>query len=219
MVVMLPAVHLEPGAVDAQGTPHSGLLDLGRFPAGTDACATEIAEALSASGFVSQPDERIMRWKYAKLLRNVGNAVEALCGHDLDDAQREQVMDIDARARAEALACYAAAGIDWASDEEWVARRGMKVEWAPVEGRDRGGGSTWQSLARGATDVEADYLNGEIALLGRLHGVPTPVNDLLQREVAALARRGDGPGTVRPDQLLGLLGRLADPLGTVVRRS
>ncbi len=34
----------------------------------------------------------------------------------------------------------------------------------------RPGGSTWQSLARGST-VEVDYLNGEIVLLGRLHGV------------------------------------------------
>ena len=32
--------------------------------------------------------------------------------------------------------------------------------------------------SRGATGaVETDYLNGEIVLLGRLHGVATPVND------------------------------------------
>jgi 2-dehydropantoate 2-reductase len=75
MVVMLPAVHLEPGRVDAQGSPFSGLLDLGRYPYGVDDRAAEVAEALSASGFVSEPVERIMRWKYAKLVRNVGNAL------------------------------------------------------------------------------------------------------------------------------------------------
>ena len=42
----------------------------------------------------------------------------------------------------------------------------------PVGGRDPRRRSTWQSLARGS-GVETDYLNGEIALLGRLHGVPT----------------------------------------------
>jgi lysophospholipase L1-like esterase len=35
-------------------------------------------------------------------------------------------------------------------------------------------------LARATGSIETDYLNGEIAMLGRLHGVPTPVNALLQ---------------------------------------
>ena len=35
----------------------------------------------------------------------------------------------------------------------------------------RGGGSTWQSLRRGTGSLETDFLNGEIALLARLHGV------------------------------------------------
>jgi 2-dehydropantoate 2-reductase len=202
MVVMLPAAHLEPGCVDSQGTPYSGLLDLGCYPTGTDERAAAIAHSLSDSGFVSQPVERIMRWKYAKLLRNLGNALQALCGLDLDDAAMKQVMNLDAQAREEALACYRAAGIDWASGEEWVARRQEQVGWAPVEGRDRTGGSTWQSLARGASTLEGDYLNGEIVLIGRLHGIPTPVNTLLAQEAAALARAGGLPGSVHPDALL-----------------
>jgi 2-dehydropantoate 2-reductase len=44
--------------------------------------------------------------------------------------------------------------------------------------------------------VEVDLLNGEIVLLGRLHGVPTPVNELLQRVANDLARRGAPPGSV-----------------------
>ena len=39
--------------------------------------------------------------------------------------------------------------------------------------------ATWQSLARGHGALETDYLNGEIALLGRLHGVATPVNQAM----------------------------------------
>ena len=209
MVVMLPAVHLEPGRIDAQGSPFSGLLDLGRYPYGVDTRAAEVATALSKSGFVSEPVERIMRWKYAKLLRNLGNALEALGGHDLDDDEMQLIRDLDKQAKAEATACYAAAGIDWVSDDEWTARRGMQVQWAPVEGRDRGGGSTWQSLARGATSVEADHLNGEIVLLGRLHGIPTPVNVLLQQQLNAHARTGGKPGSVRPAELIAALDRMA----------
>ena len=211
MVVMLPAAHMEPGRVDAQGTPYSGLLDVGRYFHGVDDVAVQVAAALSGSGFVSQPVERVMRWKYAKLLRNLGNALQALCGLDLDDEARKQVMDLDRRARDEAVACYRAEGIDWASDEEWDQRRGAQVQWAPVEGRDRTGGSTWQSLARGASTLEGDYLNGEVVLLGRKHGLPTPVNLLLQQEAAALARAGGRPGSVSPAELLRRPGSVSAP--------
>ena len=209
MVVMLPAAHMEPGEVDAQGSPYSGLLDLGRYFHGVDRLAETVAATLAASGFVSEPVEQIMRWKYAKLLRNLGNSLQALCGLDLDDEQRQQVMDLDARARDEAVACYRAEGIDWASDDEWNARRGMQVQWKPVEGRERTGGSTWQSLARGAATLEGDYLNGEIVLLGRKHGLATPVNYVLQQEAAALARAGGRPGSVAPSELLERLGSVA----------
>jgi len=146
-----------------------------------------------------------MRWKYAKLLRNLNNALEALCGHDHDDEGRAVVRELSHRERAEAEACFAAAGIAWTSDDEWMTRRQKQVEWAPVEGRTRGGGSTWQSLARGAQTLEGDYLNGEIVLLGRKHGLPTPVNALLQQEAAALARKGGRPGTMHPSELLSRL--------------
>lgn len=211
MVVMLPAAHMEPGRVDAQGTPYSGLLDVGRYFHGVDDVAVQVAGALSGSGFVSEPVERIMRWKYAKLLRNLGNALQALCGLELDDESRKQVMDLDRTARDEAVACYRAEGIDWASDEEWDRRRGAQVQWAPVEGRDRTGGSTWQSLARGASTLEGDYLNGEIVLLGRKHALPTPVNLLLQQEAAALARAGGRPGSVSPAELLRRAGTVSAP--------
>ncbi|MBR7539370.1 ketopantoate reductase family protein, partial [Mycobacterium tuberculosis] len=52
------------------------------------------------------------------------------------------------------------------------------------------GSSTWQSVARGSSSVETDYLSGEIVLLGRMYGVPTPVNALVQNETARLAREG-----------------------------
>lgn len=202
VVVMLPAVLLDPGRIDAQGHPFSGLLDVGKVPVGTDATAAQIAGDFAASGFVAKDVGDIMRWKYAKLLRNLGNAMEALCGHDLDNTGRAIIGDIDERMRDEAIACYRAGGISWASDEEWTARRRDQVGWAPVEGRTRVGGSTWQSMARGARSLETDYLNGEISLLGRWYDVPTPVNASMQRVAALAASEGRAPGSMSPTELL-----------------
>lgn len=53
---------------------------------------------------------------------------------------------------------------------------------------------------------ESDYLNGEVVLLGRLHGVPTPVNALLQRLANELARTGAPPGSVPAETFFSLLG-------------
>ncbi len=191
--VMLPATHLAPGRIAASGSPYTGSLDLGRYPHGLDDTADAIATALRRSGFLSTPREDVLPWKYAKLLRNTGNAVQALGG---GDGQDEAAGELDRLARAEGERVLAAAGIAWTSDEQWQAYRGRNVEFAPVEGQGRDGGSSWQSAARGLPTIESDYLNGEIVLLGRLHGVPTPVNALLQREANALVARGGQPGSV-----------------------
>ena len=39
-----------------------------------------LAAALRAAHIESEPRPDIMRWKYRKLLNNLGNAVQALCG-------------------------------------------------------------------------------------------------------------------------------------------
>jgi 2-dehydropantoate 2-reductase len=45
-------------------------------------------------------------------------------------------------------------------------------------------------------------LNGEIVLLGRSHGVPTPVNAALQRLANQLAASGRPPGSMSTEELL-----------------
>jgi 2-dehydropantoate 2-reductase len=60
----------------------------------------------------------------------------------------------------------------------------------------------WQSLARETGTVEADWLNGEIVLLGRLVGYPTPINACLQRLVADLAASMGPPGMMSEDEIL-----------------
>jgi 2-dehydropantoate 2-reductase len=135
-----------------------------------------------------------MRKKYTKLLMNLGNAFQAACG-DVDGG------DILTRARAEGVGCYQAAQIDFASEEEDRARRGGLMNMKPIAGQRRGGGSSWQSLARGRTTIEADYLNGEVVLLGALRGVPTPVNRVLQRVANRMAAARLAPGSMSVSDL------------------
>jgi 2-dehydropantoate 2-reductase len=200
MCVMCPAGHLEPGMVEAFGTPYQGLLDLGRYPNGVDERARAIVAALEGAGFSSLAQPDIMRWKYRKLINNLANATNALCGSG------PALAEIAGRARAEADAVLRAAGIDAASAEEDAERRGELMRLAPERPGHVRGSSTWQSLRRGTGSVETDYLNGEIALLGRLHGVPTPVNQTLQRLCAEQAHANRPAGSLDPAELLARLG-------------
>jgi 2-dehydropantoate 2-reductase len=206
MCVWLPATHLEPGTVQAQGTPLAGLLTVGRYPSGTAGIVREIAGDLAKSRFLAPVVSDVMRWKYGKLLSNLVNAIEALCGHEAV-RQPDQVPgagELLSRVRAEGVAVLDAAGIAYASDEESAAFRGDQVRIKPVSGMPRGGGSSWQSLTRGAGTIEADFLNGEIALLGREHDVPTPVNEALQRLANQAARERKAPGSTLPAEILSL---------------
>ncbi|MDT7710987.1 MAG: 2-dehydropantoate 2-reductase [Pseudonocardiales bacterium] len=195
--VMLPAEHLEPGLVLSYSAPTPGVLDVGRYPTGADGLAEQISVDLTAAGFSSHADPAIMRWKYRKLVGNLGNAAEAACGYD-DPGLRE----LFAAARDEGERGLAAAGIDVASRAEDKARRGDLIAIHPVDGQARQGGSTWQSLQRGAGSVEAEHLNGEIVRLGRRHGVPTPVNATLLQVVEDMARAGRAPGSYAAVDLL-----------------
>jgi 2-dehydropantoate 2-reductase len=71
-----------------------------------------------------------------------------------------------------------------------------------VPGTTHGGGSSWQSLTRGTGSIEADFLNGEIVLLGREHDVPTPVNEALQRLANRAAADRIPPGSLTPEEVL-----------------
>ncbi|KAB8190306.1 ketopantoate reductase family protein [Nonomuraea phyllanthi] len=200
MCVWLPALHLEPGVVAAHAYPYSGMLTVGRYPQGVDELARRIAGDLSKRGLVGLAEPDVMRWKYGKLIGNLGNAVEALVGHV---PGMEQVVE---QARAEARTVLGKAGIAYSTPEEEARVRGHKVEVRAIEGVNRGGGSSWQSLARGSGSIEADYLNGEIVLLGRLHGVPTPVNEVLRREANRVAKEKQEPGSMTLESLLALIG-------------
>lgn len=174
-VVNLPAMHLTPGEVITHAQGHGGILDTGCYPQGSNDISVQINADLTWAGFSARPDDAVMRQKYAKLLMNLANILQA------GIPPSEDTSEVGRSLRREALACFAAAGIECATQEEARARRQGVYRMAEVEGVERTGGSSWQSLARGTGDIETDYLNGEICALGRQHGVPTPVNDACMR--------------------------------------
>jgi len=192
--VLMPASYLVPGTVQVWAAPVPGLFDLGRYPDGTDR-ADAIAGELIAAGFDVEVRPQVMKWKRGKLLANLANGAEAISGN----AARLSVLA--ERAKAEGRACYAAANLSCITEAEDAARR-TALEIMPIDGAKRPGGSTWQSLARGRVALETDYLNGEIVLLGRLHGVATPVNEALQELAAEAARTRAAAGALPLAELI-----------------
>ncbi len=196
-VVMAPTAHLEPGIVQAYGTKGVGVIDVGRYPHGVDGPCEDISQALTEAGFSSMPRPDIMRFKHAKLIANLGNAVDALC------QPGPAASEVTALARGEGRAALSAAGIEFVAEEvNDVQARWARLDVQPIEGRPRAGSSTRQSLVRGAPTIETDYLNGEISLLGRLHGVPTPINDALCELSDRHVREHREPGTLAAEDVL-----------------
>jgi 2-dehydropantoate 2-reductase len=200
MCVMCPASQTRPGVVQVHSSPVSGLLDLGRYPSGLDDHAHAIADAIATTTFQSVARSDIMRWKYRKLLMNLSNAVEALCGPE------GRFSPVAKAAQREGTAVLEAAGIEVASSVEDRERRADFLRIDPTASGEWQGGSSWQSLARGAGSIEAEFLNGEIVLLGHLHGVATPVNALLERLAVQAAGEGAAPGGWTVEDLSRLAG-------------
>jgi 2-dehydropantoate 2-reductase len=194
--VMSPTTHLAPGVVQANSAPVTGLLDIGRWPSGTDIVTTEVAEALRSATYHSEERLDIPRWKWGKLTLNLFNAIEAVCGPGTRaGALADRIHD-------EALTCLETAGIDYVGQQEDAARRGDLLRLRPVAGSRREGSSTWQSLTRSTGAIETDYLNGEIVLVGRLCGVATPANSAIQWWANELAVHHRPPGSIAEDEIL-----------------
>ena len=184
--VWLPSTHLAPGLIVAPGAPVTGVLHLGRYPEGADGTVRQLAERLAAAGIGAPVREDAMRWKYGKLLGNLGNVLDALVPDD------EAALALYERVRDEGRMVLGLAGIPVTSPEEEHAERDGALDVEELPGYERTGGSTWQSLERGLP-LETDYLNGEIALIGRLHRIEAPLNAALQRFARRAVREGWRP--------------------------
>jgi 2-dehydropantoate 2-reductase len=196
-VVMVPAAHLEPGVVQAYGSRLTGMIEVGRYPSGLDDRAEHVARALQSATFSASAREDVMRLKYSKLVLNLANVLDAIC------APGPAADELGERAKDEAREVLRAAGIAFeAGDVADVKARWERMGVRAIDGRERAGSSSWQSLARGTGSIETDYLNGEIALLGRMHGVPTPVNAALCQLASRAARTGAAPARLAAEDLL-----------------
>ncbi|MGB8195937.1 MAG: 2-dehydropantoate 2-reductase [Acidimicrobiales bacterium] len=193
--VMSPASYLEPGRVEVFSAPVIGVLDVGRWPNAVDETAIDLSKMLADSGFASIVTDEIETLKWGKLLSNIMNALEVLCGPAaMGDA-------LAGRARDEAVACMTANGVDVARAMSLAEERSQLVNYHSIGGIRRVGSSSWQSVLRGTGNVETDYLNGEVVALGRRVGIATPVNALLVRRANTMARSGERPGTVSIEEL------------------
>lgn len=199
MVVQLPAQFEKPGEVTALCAPTNAILDVGRYPSGVDETSNELAALIDASPRLSsEADDDVMTKKYGKLLLNLGNTADAACGPAGRGAR------VVAAAIEEGKRVYQAAGIRWEQTPERAERykaRATTMQFDIPEGDTFLGGSTWQSLAKGASTVETDFFNGEIVMLGRLHGVRAPTNEFLQHYAVRMLREQRRPGSVTADQL------------------
>lgn len=195
-LVIMPNTFVEPGVVQVHASPKAGVVDIGRIPSGEDDRSRALAAAFGATGSISsRSTSRIRPWKYTKLLRNLGNAAQAICGPEAGTVEIVRI------AVAEAERCYRAAGIEWVPLAEYRGRYREAVRIPESSRAARVGSSTWQSMARKTGSTEVPYLNGEILLLGRLHGISTPANTVLQDVAQELALRCMAPGPLTEPQL------------------
>ena len=201
ILVMLPCTFNTMDEAVTFSTPRHGVFEVGRYTGGVDEDDNRMAAALedgNIGGFTA-PD--VMAAKYGKLIINLVNIIQAAVGAPaMKDAAPIREM-----AKAEAKSVLTAAGIEWRDVGGSDPRRDELMKQVDVPGVVTVGGSTTQSLARGAGSVETDYLNGEISRLGRLNGAPTPVNDCLSMLGDRLAKEGAQPGSMSVEALTDLL--------------
>ena len=195
--VMLPSTHLEPGVVVAGCHPTPAILDIGRVPGGTDATTAAVAADLHAAAHRVRGARR-------------HHGVEAPQARDEPRQRRRRLVRPGRRGRraGRARPGRGRARARGGGPQRRDRRRGPRTPWLdpPAPYRPRAaGGSTWQSLARGTGDSEIDYLAGEIVLQGRLHGVPTPVNEAVVAATRALAYAGASPRSLDAAEVLARL--------------
>ena len=183
--IAIAASFTTPGEIVSPSLPPAvGAVWLGRYPSGLDDLTRSLVGDLSQVGFRAVAVDDIRLTKAAKLLANVGNGLDLLEGDDGWRAETRQAL------RDEALSVLGAAGIAPREGTLDLPAPGLQV--LPVDNHVAGRLSTWQSFARG-TSSEVDYLNGEIVLLARKHGIEAPVNEHLQRLLGAAVASGDRP--------------------------
>lgn len=201
-MIMIPGIFMTPGEVINPIVRTFGVIEIGRYPRGSDELCGRVVEALNRAGFFTQVHVEVMKSKAGKCLGNLGNAFDAISDGKGDErAFMENV-------RREAIKVWDAAGIEYETREAFQARlrphygeRKIPAGYADLEKRS----SSWQSLARGTGNIEAEQLNGDVVMLGRALGIAAPYNELLWHLADEMARSGEAPGKYRVDELMAMV--------------
>jgi 2-dehydropantoate 2-reductase len=190
---IVPVSYLEPGHVVCLTSPKAGFFQVG-------ALATRLAEDaelvsgivadFNAAGYLAKSYDDITLTKNLKLLHGILNGVDVLDGTPDEKAALSRALV------AEAQTVFLEAGI--ASEfpegpDPGVDIRGSFGNAALTDPRAPRR-STWQSFARGVS-TEVDFLNGEIVLIARRHGLAAPLNERLQRVLGVSHSLGEQPQT------------------------
>ncbi len=193
VMVGVGAVFLTDGEVMARRDP-PGRFVIGRYPEGTDQVVDLVAEALEKAAFAVIKSEKVMAYKWGKLIGNLANSVGAIT-----DVEKAYTQEIVKAVQDEAKELLAKAGINWES----LNRKARPVD---IINDVKALSSTWQSLARKQGTVETEYLNGEIVRLAERLGRPAPLNRTLLEICTKMASDHELPGKYTPQQLQSLMG-------------
>jgi len=188
VLIVVPGIFLEPGIVHNNSLGNAGFIEVVRFPRGVDDLTANVVRALSLASYAAYANPTVMATKAGKMFSNLGNAMGAITDGHGDDTQ--YLLEV----RAEARRCFDAAGVAYEPPELFEKRSREQHRQSPLPTGVRNLGSTWQSLQRGLGSTEADFLNGEIVRLGRMHPIPTPYNEVLQEVANAMAAGREKPG-------------------------
>ncbi|MEU5692104.1 2-dehydropantoate 2-reductase N-terminal domain-containing protein [Actinosynnema sp. NPDC020468] len=196
-----PSSHVAAGEVVSPAAPIAGVFWIGRYPTGGHPALADLAADFADADLLTEIVPDVVPFKAGKLVSILPNALDALFpASPLRDRAAELL-------RREAREVFAAAGIRVADLVGETARDLSGFASRPIPGHERGGGSTWQSLVRGAT-VESEFLNGEIVLLARLHGREAPANAAVLARIARAAAVGEPARSLTDDDLRATLPEL-----------
>ena len=214
-MTLVAARHVVAGEVEILNAPRIGQLIVGAYPSAALApraavVADRIAADLNAARWLSQSVPDIQRWLVWKVTVNATFALSVLAGTEAERGTLRELISDEVRR------VLTAAGLALADPAEETTYDSSQASVTP-DGTGIGHRpSTWQSFARGSGS-EVDYLNGEIALLARLNGVPAPYNTALQQVLGRSAARREAPGVHTVAEVHALASEAADrrPQGAV----
>jgi 2-dehydropantoate 2-reductase len=200
VMVRIGGEYITDGEITVRRDP-PGWVVMGRYPQGLDERLKSCGDQVRQAGFRVLLSEKVMPYKWGKLMANLNNAIGAITNSRWEETGRLHRAAIE-----EASEILKLAGISWTSQEQ------LAVEWKELAEKPRkvltteSQSSTWQSLARQQGSVETEFMNGEIVRQARQMGREAPINAGLLRITQEMAANHEKPGKYRPEELEKILG-------------